>query len=1724
MNQRLQKRLFFVFLLAVMVACISCFAVLQVFSAKADDEDVNLYATVYLDKDDISGENNKIYSYNDCSTGWGKAVELAKEAAALDSVNPDYYVKVVLKKNWVASSDYGFLLNSSDQAFSSGRILVPADTKITIDLNGYTIDRNLQSGAGNGQVIIVKGTLTVVDSSTNVWTDETGGKITGGYNASSSGYAYGSGVYVMGGTFNLEGGSILNNNISGKAIGIGVCVAGDGENVGSFNMYGGRISGHKNAVGNATYGGGVGVCGSNSMFTMYGGVIENNEATIGGGICSYNSNDASININGGTVRNNKAVKTANDSLSDSKEVGGGGVGSYKSGNISLQAGEISGNFSDSNGGGIYIASAEELSVNLFISGTIKIVNNVVASLTRNVYGGGIALSVLGTAQTELNAEISTGEIKNNYAVANCESSDTYTAAGGGIYLHGASARMYFAEIIGNRALSIKSASSGDFETVCQALMAGNESSVESLVCDGVKTCGGGVYVEDATDNGNVDALFAMIGGNIKGNRAALGGGVNLNGSMNFSGGSITENKANEGGGLYLANDADLALSGSIVIEDNKTIAGAASNLQLKSNGCIPKIDGNFFDVDEDNNGTRIHLSIDSGVGNGTAITHGYGNNNRTFVSYDGSYEPKYEGEYGVGDPTNGIWAYANPYRYFYVDGTGETQHLLVNTDGELVVADKEVTFTVVYNASSADVEESSTFGKAYQQKENMPLWNYVTWQYGSTDKTPKSLKSGDSSVNIETKAKAYKLVADNMAYYVVVQPKVLSNNDVEIELQQKVFDYSGDQHKPAIKSVRLNNAINGTSDLTSEDYYVDEANGYLDNVNAGKATVIVTFKGNFAGEAYAYFDINGSSADVNMTVSWEYKYGDIWRAITDPENTFAFTGENQSDKIRAKLEYNVASSTESKYVYAYGVEGEDQITTMTLRFNDDSQESSEYNDFTSMGDYVVTIYGVFNYNVDNGDRRFEVTMQPQVLEFTADAFSFKDDANNPLWLLQVDDQLTTLLDGATYWDPDAKLNEYGEPVVTEERNGGFARFRDKELTIVLNDNYRLGRTPLSELLSKASGATYSTVGDNKGSLNKVSVVTTTVVIVFNTSFKISGADSANYEVDSGAGFLTLKWTWKIVNISNGLRSESEGESVEDLGSDLGEWQFGEIPAIISKGFRPEHGNTVYYSFYNSGATEPFDSFAIVYSDDTSSARKNYYEVVGGEINFDKPINVDQYLLWYYYTLRAGDYKLVITVPTLEPSENEHRHWWDNNVSATDQGTRYYGFSHTFTFSVTANSLKDCVDAGILEIIFPDNTFIAYNGQANNFESVKPEVWLNGLVLLEEGRDYTLSSEDINVGPASITVTGMNSFAGSSVTFEGKFTIIQAENGWTSVPYIMHWSYEGFVNGINLIQATPYFSDGLYFKVASDAEGKNVLDGLGHITIGADGKFADSVAEALKGLKVGTYYLIGHVDGTDNYKELKSSAIRFEVFKANNSWTKTPSISSWTQGKFTEIKDYLIIDPTFGDAHIVICDAKGNVYYDNEQNINRLAGAKAGRYTLTASVVGDDNYYSLDDYTILFDVFAKAGLPWWSALLIAIGSLGIAALIIFILWKNGVFNIVTDKIMLAIRTRVSVEATIASVRAAKKMEEGRQSVEEAKRRERLEKARQALEAKRAMSPEERAAMLEAKAQADAEKAEKLRARSEASFKRVEKIRKNETQSATPESEAAISDDSDTPTEK
>ncbi|MDE7082166.1 MAG: MBG domain-containing protein [Clostridia bacterium] len=317
-----------------LVAALSCSSAVAITQLCLNEESgvISAYAETTTDI------TTQTYTAEEIASLWSSAVQ--------ESIDTGKQVTFTLPADWTAASDTTYTTAFGlGVGFDRGRIYVPTDANIVLDLNGHTIDRALETSISYSNVIYIEssGTLEICDSSKNgtgVITGAYGHTITshgagaiyceGGYltlnGGSISGNTgrHGGGVYVYTGEFTMNGGEISNNNAA-DGYGGGVCIFDC-----TFEMNGGAIS--SNTAKDSA--GGVLINGS-SEFTMNGGEISGNDASEsgGGGV----ENDSTFIMNGGIISGNTAPACA---------------GVYNRGIFEMNGGEITGNIAGEAGGGV----------------------------------------------------------------------------------------------------------------------------------------------------------------------------------------------------------------------------------------------------------------------------------------------------------------------------------------------------------------------------------------------------------------------------------------------------------------------------------------------------------------------------------------------------------------------------------------------------------------------------------------------------------------------------------------------------------------------------------------------------------------------------------------------------------------------------------------------------------------------------------------------------------------------------------------------------------------------------------------------------------------------------------------------------------------------------------------------------------------------------------------------------------------------------------------------------------------------------------------------------------------------------------------------------------------------------------------------------------------------------------------------------------------------------
>lgn len=254
--------------------------------------------------------------------------EVGSEASLCAALNKD---EVIVLANNIELSDCFFVKDGKEH---------------TIDLNGYTLSRNMTSKAATGHVFQVnKGSkLTIKDSST-----ENSGLITGGL-APNGGGAYIDGELI------IEGGTIAGNTA---------------DNGGGLFVRGGSVTVNKNAViedNTSKNGGGIYIT-ENGTVNISGSSIENNKSSESGGAV-YNL--GKLSVKGGKLSSNTAeqsgagifskgtsdLRKAEITCNNNAESGGGII---NCGTMTISSCTVSGNSAKGSGGGIMLAEGSKTS-------------------------------------------------------------------------------------------------------------------------------------------------------------------------------------------------------------------------------------------------------------------------------------------------------------------------------------------------------------------------------------------------------------------------------------------------------------------------------------------------------------------------------------------------------------------------------------------------------------------------------------------------------------------------------------------------------------------------------------------------------------------------------------------------------------------------------------------------------------------------------------------------------------------------------------------------------------------------------------------------------------------------------------------------------------------------------------------------------------------------------------------------------------------------------------------------------------------------------------------------------------------------------------------------------------------------------------------------------------------------------------------------------------------
>ena len=318
------KKIFAIILTVCLIAtafCITAFAA-ETDKTNAPEEGVVLRVSA-LKRDDTTVV---IKDYTVFEDGWNAAMELAVKSKEL---NKNDYARVIVDiyADWNANVDGEFTEDFfNGKGFNWDAIYFQPNVRITLNLNGYTVNRGLTEWEYNGEVMYIDKRADVIINN---------GTITGGFSCNGAG-----GIHVNGANVELNNVNVVGNSTDDDD-GAGIAVY-DGANL---TMNGGTIVGNK-TVGSSV-GGGIYVSGATATLNdvlISDNVLSSNVAGVG-----YWATGAGCCVTRGTLTLNRC--TVKDNHSDRY---GGGLALMYSGDLIVNNCTVTGNSAGIDGSAIAI--------------------------------------------------------------------------------------------------------------------------------------------------------------------------------------------------------------------------------------------------------------------------------------------------------------------------------------------------------------------------------------------------------------------------------------------------------------------------------------------------------------------------------------------------------------------------------------------------------------------------------------------------------------------------------------------------------------------------------------------------------------------------------------------------------------------------------------------------------------------------------------------------------------------------------------------------------------------------------------------------------------------------------------------------------------------------------------------------------------------------------------------------------------------------------------------------------------------------------------------------------------------------------------------------------------------------------------------------------------------------------------------------------------------------
>lgn len=626
-----------------------------------------------------------------------------------------------------------------------------------------------------------------------------------------------------GSTVNMSGGYVCGASTTGST-GAGIMVSNEKGDASTLKLTGGVIAGNCASSGGGVY-------ARRSAVTVTGGIISGNSTLgvgLGGGIMAEGG---IVTVSGGYITNNRMAKfCSKDGYGDH---GGAGLAANNGAHITISGGQITGNYSDEAGGGVYVTDVDRNGESSRSGmARLNITGGIIASnVSFRSEGAGIRVGQMVDAMIN-------GTTSSKVYITNNHCMSRFDWGGGGIFVQGNS--------------------NADKEYTAGRLFVYN-SYISSNTAGGY---GGGVAVcpTGKTLVTNTDGT-AIFGNTSAGNEQNADGDdqnangydpVNNegnNGKPHLSSGGSEKNQDQDAynskvfrehghADFFLAAKAghqnpiaavigkmlgggDAKYSGSKERSDNKE---PSDNEELYEAITIPA-----------NGGVQIYRSIGltSGVEAGSTDAGKAQDAATTFITGN------YSWDHGGGVMSNGDLYLGVP-ADTYVYPSLKLKATKALSGGDL--KDKEFTFTV-YRKDSATAK--------------MPSWNKDEFNNGGCTLVGSAKNDADGNITFDLGEQFLASGTDEITYYLVEDAGKVSGVDYDHAVYE--IKVTVEDHTTVLMSVPTQNDPNATKNLNVHNYTIKSVNVIKNpGASAGLSSTV-------SADTDGYYSITGSGESTTFT-------------------------------------------------------------------------------------------------------------------------------------------------------------------------------------------------------------------------------------------------------------------------------------------------------------------------------------------------------------------------------------------------------------------------------------------------------------------------------------------------------------------------------------------------------------------------------------------------------------------------------------------------------------------------------------------------------------------------------------------------------------------------------------------------------------------------------------------------------------------------------------------